>query len=159
MGTVNEDGWPYVQHRGGDVGFVHQLGPTTIGWAERKGNRQFIGTGNLTANGRISMIFIDYPTRTRLKPLGVATLDRASTDDLLESVGAGGLRTDGVVTVDVLATDWNCPKFIEPRFTADEVAAAVQPLRDRIAELEAALRSSHVSSRRPRRASTAGSPP
>lgn len=139
MATVNEDGWPYVQHRGGDVGFVHQLGPTTIGWAERNGNRQYIGAGNLTANGRISMIFVDYPTRTRLKLLGTATLERSPTDELLEMVGAGGIRTDGVITVEVLATSWNCRKFIEPRFTAEQVAAAVQPLRDRIAELEAAV--------------------
>jgi uncharacterized protein len=139
MGTVNEDGWPYVQHRGGAVGFVHQLGPTTIGWAERKGNRQYIGAGNLTANGRISMIFVDYPARTRLKLLGSATLEREPTDELLARVGATGVRTDGVVTVDVLATNWNCPKFIEPRFTAEQVDAAVRSLRDRIAELEAAL--------------------
>lgn len=138
MGTVNEDGWPYVQHRGGDIGFVHQLGPTTIGWAERRGNRQYIGAGNLTANGRISMIFVDYPSRTRLKLLGVATLDREPSDELLHMVGASGLRTDGVITVDVVATNWNCPKFIEPRFTAEQFDAAVQPLRDRIAELEAA---------------------
>lgn len=139
MATVNEDGWPYVQHRGGDVGFVHQLGPTTIGWAERKGNRQYIGAGNLVANGRVSMIFVDYPTRTRLKLFGTATLDRSPTDDVLETVGAGGLRTDGVVTVEVLATNWNCPKFIEPRFTAEQIDAAIGPLRDRVAELEAAL--------------------
>lgn len=139
MATVNEDGWPYVQHRGGDVGFVHQIGPTTIGWAERKGNRQYIGAGNLVANGRVSMIFVDYPTRTRLKLFGTATLVRSPTDDVLETVGAAGIRTDGVVTVEVLATNWNCPKFIEPRFTAEQIDAAVGPLRDRVAELEAAL--------------------
>lgn len=139
MATVNEDGWPYVQHRGGDVGFVHQIGPTTIGWAERKGNRQYIGAGNLVANGRVSMIFVDYPTRTRLKLFGTATLVRSPTDDVLESVGAAGIRTDGVVTVEVLATNWNCPKFIEPRFTAEQIDAAVGPLRDRVAELEAAI--------------------
>ena len=140
MATVNADGWPYVQHRGGEVGFVHQLGPTTIGWAERKGNRQYISAGNLTTNGRVSMIFVDYPTRTRLKLLGTATLEREPSDELLEMVGAAGVRTDGVISVDVLATNWNCPKFIEPRFTAEQVDAAVQPLRDRIAELEAAVR-------------------
>lgn len=140
MGTVNEDGWPYVQHRGGEIGFVHQLGPRTIGWAERRGNRQYIGAGNLTANGRISMIFVDYPTRTRLKLLGTAVLVRDPGDELLEMVGASGRRNDGVITVDVQATNWNCPKFIEPRFTAEQIDATVQPLRDRIADLEAALR-------------------
>lgn len=96
MATVNEAGWPYVQHRGGDVGFVHVLGPTSIGWAERLGNRQYIGTGNLGANGRVSMIFVDYPTRTRLKVLGTARLVGEPDADLLSAVGADGVRHDGV---------------------------------------------------------------
>lgn len=140
MATVNEDGWPYVQHRGGDgPGFVHQLGPTTIGWAERLGNRQYIGTGNLVADGRVALIFVDYPTRTRLKVLGRATLHTEPDADLLTAVGADGTRHDGVITVEVVATNWNCPKFIEPRFTRAQVEAAVRPLHDRIAELEAQL--------------------
>lgn len=139
MATVNEDGWPYVQHRGGEVGFVHRLGPTTIGWAERHGNRQYLGAGNVTADGRVSLIFVDYPLRSRLKLLGRATLHRAPSADLLEAVGADGVRHDGVMTVDVVATDWNCPKYIEPRFTRDQIADAVAPLHRRIDELEAQL--------------------
>lgn len=139
MATVNEGGWPYVQHRGGDVGFVHVLGPSTIGWVERMGNRQYIGTGNLDANGRVSMIVVDYPARTRLKILGTAQLVAEPGPELLAAVGAVDVRHDGVVVVDVLATDWNCPKFIEPRFTAAQIDVAVEPLRARIAELEARL--------------------
>ena len=137
MATVNEDGWPYVQHRGGDTGFVSVLGPTTIGWAERSGNRQYLGTGNIVANGRISLIFVDYPNRGRLKLFGEATLHLDPSDELIEAIGAGSLRTDGVITMEVAATNWNCPKYITPRFDQVDVERVIETLQNRIAELEA----------------------
>ena len=139
MATVSETGWPYLQHRGGDPGFVHVIDDTTIGWAERNGNRQYLGTGNITANGRLAAIFVDYPSRTRLKVYGVASYHGEPDDALLTELGAGDIRTDGVITVEVQAVAWNCPKFITPRFTQDQVEVATAPLRDRIAELEAQL--------------------
>ena len=47
MATVNETGWPYVQHRGGPPGFVKVLGANLIGFADFKGNCQLVSTGNL----------------------------------------------------------------------------------------------------------------
>jgi uncharacterized protein len=139
LATVSESGWPYTQHKGGDAGFVKVLGPTTIGWAERSGNRQYLGTGNLVADGRVSAIFVDYPTRTRLKLRGLATYHPHPSADLIEALGAGGIRVDGAITVDVVATSWNCPKYITPRHTAAAIETAIAPLRERIAELEAQL--------------------
>lgn len=137
MATVNEEGWPYVQHRGGDRGFVSVIGPTTLGWVERKGNRQYIGAGNLQANGRVSLIFVDYPNRTRLKLFGEAKLHTEPSRPLLSVLGGGALRHDGVITVDVTATAWNCPKHITPRYEAAHVTAEFQVLQDRIDALEA----------------------
>ena len=139
MATVNEDGWPYVQHRGGDIGFVRQLGPTTIGWVERSGNRQYLGTGNLAANDKVSIIFMNYADRQRLKLLGRATVHADPSPELIAALGAEGVRIDGAVTVEIDATAWNCPKYITPRFTEAEVERAVVQLTDRIAELEAQL--------------------
>ena len=137
LSTVSESGWPYTQHKGGDTGFVKVLGPTTIGWAERNGNRQYLGSGNIDATGRIAAIFVDYPTRTRLKIRGNATYHPEPSAELRAALGADDLRIDGAVTVDVVATDWNCPKYITPRFTEAEIQQAVAPLQQRIAELEA----------------------
>lgn len=125
MATVNEDGWPYVQHRGGDIGFVRVLGPTTIGWVERTGNRQYLGTGNLTADGRVALIMVDYPSRSRLKLLGRATYHPDPSPELLERLGGTDVRNDGALTIEVVATNWNCPKFITPRFTRDQIEAGL----------------------------------
>ncbi len=139
MATVNEEGWPYVQHRGGDAGFVRQLGPTTIGWVERSGNRQYLGTGNLLANGKVSIIFMNYAERQRLKVLGRATVHADPSPELIEQLGAQGARVYGAVTVEIEPTAWNCPKYITPRFTQAQVEGAVTHLTERVAELEAQL--------------------
>jgi len=98
-----------------------------------------VGTGNISANGRVAAIFVDYPTRTRLKAYRHATHHPDPSPELLESLGATNHRNDGAVTVEFLATAWNCPKYITPRFTEDQISAAIRPLQQRIAELEAQL--------------------
>ena len=139
LASVGETGWPYVQHRGGDAGFIHILDEHTIGWAERNGNRQYVGTGNIAANGRVAAIFVDYPTKTRLKIFGEATHHADPSPELLEQLGASDMRNDGAITIRLLATDWNCPKYITPRFTEAQISGAVGQLQDRIGELEAEL--------------------
>jgi uncharacterized protein len=139
MATVGETGWPYVQHRGGEAGFVKVLDERTIGWAERWGNRQYLGSGNITTDGRVAMIFMDYPARRRLKIYGQATHHPEPADDLLQTLEAQDLRTDGAITVEIVAAEWNCPKYITPRYTEDQVIDLIAPLQARIEELEAAL--------------------
>ena len=136
LASVGENGWPYVQHRGGQPGFVHQLDAHTIGWVERTGNRQYVGTGNVSGDGRVALILMDYPSRTRLKIWGRATHHPDPSPELLERLGAEGIRADGAITIEVVATAWNCPKYITPRFTEAQVAQVTRPLVDRIAELE-----------------------
>jgi uncharacterized protein len=135
LASVGPDGWPYVQHRGGPAGFVKVLGPTRIAWVDRSGNQQFISAGNLDADGRISIIAVDYPARRRLKLLGRARFVTQPDGALLAALGLDG-RYEGVVVVDVVAFDWNCPKHITPRFTAAQVESLVASLTDRIAKLE-----------------------
>ena len=83
LATVGETGWPYVQHRGDERGFVRVLDDHTIGWVERNGNRQYLRTDNITSNGRIAAILVDYPTRTRLKLYGTATYHPDPSVELL----------------------------------------------------------------------------
>lgn len=143
MATVSETGWPYVQHRGGEPGFIRMLGPTTIGWLERPGNQQYLGTGNLTTDDRLALIAVDYPARTRLKLFGRGryVADLGPEPELAAMLGASELRHDGAVVVEVEAMAWNCPKHLTPRFTQQEVQAAFDDhtteLRARIAALEA----------------------
>jgi len=143
MATVSENGWPYVQHRGGKAGFLRVLSPTRIAFADYKGNRQMLSTGNLAGSDRIALFLMDYPRRERLKILGHARVEDARQHPELVAQLAGP-ETRGiverVVLIEVLSFDWNCPKYITPRYTAVEVEEAIQPLRLRIAELEAQLR-------------------
>lgn len=139
MATVGETGWPYIQHRGGPAGFVHVLDEKTLGIPDFNGNRQFISTGNLQVDDRVSLFFMDYPNRARLKLLGRAK----STDapEVLQKLSLDGYSAtiERVFLIEVAAFDWNCPQHITPRFTVDDIEAAVAPLQARIAELEAAL--------------------
>jgi predicted pyridoxine 5'-phosphate oxidase superfamily flavin-nucleotide-binding protein len=138
LSSVGPNGWPYVQHRGGPAGFVHVVGPTTLRWVDRVGNRQYVSAGNLDHDDRVAIIAVDYAQRRRLKLLGHATFESDPSDTEVESLGVTS-RAEGVVTVDVVAFEWNCPKFITPRFTEAEVVAATEPLRRRIADLEQQL--------------------
>jgi uncharacterized protein len=75
MATVSDTGWPYIQHRGGKLGFLRVISPTALAFADYKGNRQLLSTGNLAANDRVALFLMDYPQRTRLKILGHARIE------------------------------------------------------------------------------------
>ena len=142
LATVSETGWPYVQHRGGPPGFVRPLDGRTLAWAEFAGNRQYVSMGNAAANDRVSLLFMDYPNRRRLKVLGrLRTVAPGERPDLAERLAVPGARAriERLVLVDVDAFDWNCPQHITPRFTAAEIEPLTAPLRARIAALEARI--------------------
>jgi len=143
VATVTETGWPYVQHRGGPRGFVKVLSPARIALADFRGNRQYVTAGNVSRDGRVAIIVIDYAHRRRLKLLGTLRfVDVGDADPaLVEKLALPGYRAriERIAVVDVVAADWNCPQHITQRLTLDEVEAATQPLRERIAELEARL--------------------
>lgn len=142
MATVSETGWPYVQHRGGPVGFVKILGPKILGFSDFRGNRQYVSLGNLVRDDRVSLFFMDYPNKTRLKVLGrIKVADETDADLLgklaIDSTYRGHTERGFVITIE--GFDWNCPQHITPRFTAGDVDEIVTPMKDRIAELEAQL--------------------
>lgn len=139
--TVSETGWPYVQFRGGPAGFLKVLDDRTIGYADFRGNVQYLSVGNLNANDRVALILMDYANRARLKIWARARLVHPDEDaDLLRRLEdpTYRARVERAVILTVEAFDWNCPQHITPRFTADEVEARIRPLLARIAALEAA---------------------
>jgi predicted pyridoxine 5'-phosphate oxidase superfamily flavin-nucleotide-binding protein len=142
MATISENGWPYIQHRGGRRGFLRVVSPTLLAFADYKGNRQLLSTGNLAKADRVSLFLMDYPQRARLKILGHARVEdaRAHPELVAEFAEPADRRiVERVFLIDVVSFDWNCPKYITPRFTAEDVAEALAPLRARIVELEAQL--------------------
>ena len=141
MASVSETGWPYIQHRGGPGGFVRVLSPTLLGFAELRGNKQYISLGNLQHDSRAALFFMDYPNQTRLKILGRVEIHEndAQAPTLFESLKTAepGAVTERAILIHVEAFDWNCPQHITPRYTLEELEPSLSQLRDRLATLEA----------------------
>src|SRR5437763_9121635 len=143
IATISENGWPYLQHRGGRPGFLRVLNPQTLAFADYRGNRQMLSTGNLAANDRVALFLMDYPQRTRLKILGHGRIEDArQRPELLKQLAEPDYLgiVERLFFIELLSFDWNCPKYITPRYTAEEVQELVGPLKQRIAELEAKLK-------------------
>jgi predicted pyridoxine 5'-phosphate oxidase superfamily flavin-nucleotide-binding protein len=141
MATVSETGWPYIQHRGGPTGFLKVLDEKTIGFADFRGNRQYISVGNLKSDNRVSLFLMDYANKARLKILGRARIIDASGGEALQHLAVPAYRAavERGLVISIEAFDWNCPQHITPRFTVAEIEAATEPLRKRIVELEQEL--------------------
>ena len=126
IATVNEDGWPYVQHRGGPPGFLRVIGPKCLAYADFRGNTQLVSVGNVSSNDRVSLILMDYPNRRRLKILGHMRVENAQTVPAkdLTAVELPDYRAEveRVVYINVAAFDWNCPQHITQRYTEAEFA-------------------------------------
>ena len=140
--TVGETGWPYVQFRGGPAGFLKVLDEKTLGYADFRGNVQYISAGNYAGNDRVSIILMDYANRARLKILGRVRVVELNEDPALiarlELADYRACVERGVI-ITVEGYDWNCPQHITPRFTEAEVAAATAPLRQELAQLKTRL--------------------
>ena len=136
MASVSETGWPYVQHRGGPAGFLRVIDGTTVGFADFRGNKQYVSTGNLMQDDRVSLILVDYPSQQRLKILGHARVvgpedsadDRAAVEKLV--IPGYPAQVERGFLIDVAALDWNCPQHITPRYTVAEIEAAARAGKD-----------------------------
>ncbi|MGF1531061.1 MAG: pyridoxamine 5'-phosphate oxidase family protein [Puniceicoccaceae bacterium] len=143
MATITSNGWPYLQHRGGPPGFLVVAGPNQLAFADFKGNRQLISTGNLKQADRVSLFLMDYPRRERLKILGHGRVEDARQHpELVTRFAPDGSEkvVERVFLIDVVSYDWNCPKYITPRYTASEVEQVTALLKQRISELEEQLK-------------------
>ena len=139
IATVSETGWPYVQHRGGPRGFLKLVDDRTLAFADYRGNRQYLSTGNLAANDRVCLFLMDYVHRARLKVYAhveILALDDVPALTALVAVPDYKATLERVFRLRLETFDWNCPQHITPRFTEQEIAEAVRPLHDRLARLE-----------------------
>lgn len=130
--SVSETGWPYVQHRGGPAGFLKVLDERTLGFADYRGNVQYVSVGNLIHDNRVALILMDYANQRRLKLLGrVRFIDRDTEPDLIERLVTPGYKAivERGFIISVEAFDWNCPQHITPRFTLAEIDEMTAPLR------------------------------
>jgi len=140
MASVSETGWPYVQHRGGPPGFVRVLDDRMLGFADFRGNRQYVSVGNLRKDDRVALFFMDYPNRTRLKLLGRVRLISSAELEMMAALEVPNYRAPAErgFLVRVEAFDWNCPQHITPRYTESEIEALTAPLVEENRILKAA---------------------
>jgi predicted pyridoxine 5'-phosphate oxidase superfamily flavin-nucleotide-binding protein len=140
LATVNAEGQPYIQHRGGPAGFLHVLDDRTIAFADFAGNRQYITSGNLADNPKAHLFLIDYAARRRVKIWGEARVAEADAGLLARLMPEGyKARGEQVILFTVSAWDSNCHQHIPQRFDVADVAAALADRDSRIAELEAEI--------------------
>jgi predicted pyridoxine 5'-phosphate oxidase superfamily flavin-nucleotide-binding protein len=135
---VSETGWPYVQFRGGPAGFLKVIDDQLLGYADFRGNRQYLTVGNVQANDRVSLFLMDYAHQRRLKIFGRmrivdARADAAHAERLAVPGYTGRVERAALITIE--AFDWNCPQHITPRFTQAELEGALRPVRDELAAL------------------------
>ena len=140
MATVSETGWPYLQHRGGPRGFLKLLDARTLAFADYRGNRQYLTTGNVAANDRTCLFLMDYARRARLKIYAHAeVLAPESEPQLLAQLTAPDdkARIERLFRLHLEAFDWNCPRHITPRFTERDIVRIQQAMQQQLSRLQA----------------------
>lgn len=139
IATLGSTGWPYVQHRGGPKGFLKVIDDATLAFADFRGNRQYISTGNLTTDNRVALILMDYPRQLRLKILGRAEIfEGEKASEWIEKVRDPDYKAviERVYVIRIEAFDWNCQQYIVPRYTEEEIREALAPAENRMRELQ-----------------------
>ncbi len=139
MATVNSESQPYIQFRGGPPGFLKVLDVATLGFADFRGNLQYISVGNLNENKKAALFLMDYPNQTRLKILAnVEVIDSKDAPELIEKLTVPDYKAkiERAIILHVEAFDWNCPQHITPRYTMDEVKQMIAPMTEHIEKLE-----------------------
>lgn len=139
MATVNEDGQPYIQFRGGPRGFLKVLDDRTLGYADFRGNLQYISVGNLAANDKAALFLMDYAHQSRLKLLvHVEIRDAKGAPEIVEQLTMPGYKAkiERAMILHVEAFDWNCPQHITPRYTIEEIRMMTAPMTEHIEKLE-----------------------
>lgn len=139
LGTVGSNGYPYIQFRGGATGFLKIIDEKTLGFADFKGNLQYISVGNLLESDRVFLFLMDYAHRRRLKIWGRAKVihDAALLSELAVSNYPAEIERGIIITIEAMS--WNCPQHIPLKYSEAEVKAKTEPLEARIKELEAKL--------------------
>ncbi len=124
LSSVGENGWPYMQFRGGPKGFLKVIGDNTLAFADFRGNGQYISTGNFNDNNKTMLFLMDYPNKKRLKIWAEAeVLDPTEHPELAEKLIMPDYdaKVERIIVFKVHAFDWNCPQHITPRYTQEEI--------------------------------------
>ena len=137
LATATADGAPYIQHRGGPKGFIKVIDERTLGFADYRGNRQYITLANLSENDRAFLFLLDPARKQRIKLWGRA---RAIENDsaLVEKLFDKGYKAkpERAILFTIEAWDVNCSQHIVARFSEAELEEAFNTVQAKITALE-----------------------
>ncbi len=138
MASIGENGFPYIQHRGGPRGFLKVLDAKRLGFIDFKGNMQYISVGNIGNLEKVSIIMVDYPSKTRLKLYATAEIIELNDQELFNKLNLENykFRPERMMVFNIEAYDWNCPQHITPRYTLEEIDKAFSSQRKYTIKLE-----------------------
>lgn len=139
MASFGENGYPYIQHRGGPRGFIKIIDNATIGIVDFIGNRQYISAGNIATNPKVSLILLSYPLRARLKIYAEAEIVELSEDAKLYNFLKPEdykFKPERMIIFHIKAYDWNCPQHINAKFSVEEMQELFEPQKQYIKTLE-----------------------
>ena len=143
LATIGVKEFPYIQHRGGPKGFLKVLDSKRLGFIDFTGNKQYVSVGNMITNNNVSLIMIDYPSKTRLKIFAKSEIvnikENPDLYDLLD-LKDYKFKPERMMIFHIEAYDWNCPQHITPRYTVDEINTAFSPQQEYITKLEAEIK-------------------
>jgi hypothetical protein len=138
LATATADGAPYIQHRGGPKGFIKVIDERTLGFADYRGNRQYITLANLSENDRAYLFLLDPARKQRIKLWGRARVvenDAALIERLFDK--GYKARPERAILFTIEAWDVNCSSHIVARFTEADLEDALKTIQARMLELEA----------------------
>ena len=142
LASIGIKEFPYIQHRGAPKGFLKVLDSKRIGFIDFVGNKQYVSVGNIATNNNVSLIMVDYPSRTRLKIYAKAeVVELKENPELYDLLNFDDykFRPERMIVFNIEAYDWNCPQHITPRYTIDEINEVLTPQKDYMAKLEAEI--------------------
>ena len=139
LATIGVKEFPYIQHRGGPKGFLKVLDSKRLGFIDFVGNKQYVSVGNMATNNNVSLIMIDYPSKTRLKIFAKAEVVKLKDNPELYEVldlKEYKFRPERMIVFNIEAYDWNCPQHIIPRYTVNEINEAFKSQQEYITKIE-----------------------
>jgi len=139
MASMGDNGYPYIQHRGGPAGFIKVIDSKTIAFPDFRGNKQYISVGNIATNNKVALILVDYPRRTRLKIYAEAEVVEIGKDPMLEKLlqlKEYPAKEERIIKLNIQAFSWNCQQHITPRYTLEQIEEAFASQRDYIETLK-----------------------
>ncbi len=138
--TIDHRGFPTCSYKGGAPGFVKVLDSNTLAFPSYDGNGMYLSLGNMTANNKVGLLFIDFETPHRIRIHGTATID--SHDPLMNEFCGAEL----IVRISITETFVNCPRYIHryqriqsSRYVPQPLCPAPPPQWKRIDALQDAL--------------------